>query len=71
MAYKRALRNNLLTTKDFPDIVYNLPEDSPEIFALKTGRDELEINDLRDDNKVKEKSLKKYTKKDQHIDSAQ
>lgn len=71
LAYKRALRNNLLTTKDFPDIVYNLPEDSPEIFALKTGRDELEINDLRDDNKVKEKSLKKYTKKDQHIDSAQ
>lgn len=72
LAYKRALRNNLLSKKDFPDIVYNLPEDSPEIFALKIARDEIEMNTLSDDNKSKDRTLKKFSKKNQEsFDSSQ
>lgn len=38
LAYKRALRNNLIAMKDFIEIVYGTPDQSPEIF--ETLKDE-------------------------------
>ena len=35
LAYKRALRNSLFAEKDLVDIVYDTPEETPDIFETK------------------------------------